>query len=46
MLIIGSILIVLIGPGEQLLHGFECLAAVWSVISEDYLSSRYKSFGK
>jgi len=45
MLIIGIIFVVFLVPGEQL-QGFEYPAALWSVISADYLSSRDQSFGK
>jgi len=45
MLIIGIIFVVFLRPGEQL-QSFEWRAAVWSVTSEVYLSSRDQSFGK
>jgi len=45
MLIIGILFIVFLGPGEQL-QGFECPAALWSVISTEYLSSSDQPYGK
>jgi len=41
LLIFGIIFIVLFGLGEHL-QVFECPVAVWSVISEEYLSSQYQ----
>jgi hypothetical protein len=41
LLIIGIIFNVLLGPDEDL-QVFECLVAVWSVISQDHLSSQHQ----
>jgi len=41
LLIIGIIFSVIFGLGEHL-QVFECPVAVWSVISEDYLSSHHQ----
>jgi hypothetical protein len=41
VLIIAIIFNVFLGPDEHL-HVFECPVAVWSLISEDYLSSQHQ----